>query len=631
MMFPGGRAKAGLDRRDWIAQSNSDRDQRIERGSLDGASALPAIIVTHEHLRDLTRRSLEALYRRNDPPRLFTRAGWICRIRHDERGRPRIEQLSEHALRGELERSANFRKLTREGEVPVIPPLYIVQDAATQPSWKLPPLEGLIQGPVLREDGSVVMDSGYDPRTQLYYVPSDDVRSIAIPEHPSEAEVRAALALVEEALGGFPFVDSSSQANAIALLLTPIVRPAIAGPVPLAIIDAPQRGTGKTLLAEVVATIATGRCNLTSTPNREEEWGKLLTATLAEGTPFVILDNVRGTLRSGALERVLTSTSISDRILGHSKLVEVPQRATWAATTNNASISGDLGRRCVWIRLDAKMARPWQGRQFEHPDLLQWVAEHRGELLGALLTLARAWWADGCPKADVPRLGKFEDWSSTVGGILAHVGVCGFLGNLEEMYERLDEEDGQWETLLRAWWDALGDQSLTVSQLVEGMFEESGLAEVPVSLRDFLPDKLAEAAGAVRDARTRSSFSKKLGKALRRYLGVRYGDDNLRLEKAEMDSHRKVNAWRVVRDAGFAEVAEVVRAIPESESTPDTIPETPPALPPLPKPRMADEEAIEERAAIMEFDGGLPRHEAEARARAAYDSNTKRPPEGGRW
>src|SRR5262249_10461123 len=57
----------------------------------------------------------------------------------------------------------------------------------------------------------------------------------------------------------FPFVDQASRANLLALVLTSIIRPAIAGCVPLALIDAPQAGTGKGLLAKVVALIATGQ------------------------------------------------------------------------------------------------------------------------------------------------------------------------------------------------------------------------------------------------------------------------------------------------------------------------------------------------------------------------------------
>jgi hypothetical protein len=54
-------------------------------------------------------------------------------------------------------------------------------------------------------------------------------------------------------------VDAASHANAIASILTPICRPAVKGPTPLALYDATTQGTGKTLLSEVVSLITSGR------------------------------------------------------------------------------------------------------------------------------------------------------------------------------------------------------------------------------------------------------------------------------------------------------------------------------------------------------------------------------------
>jgi hypothetical protein len=45
-------------------------------------------------------------------------------------------------------------------------------------------------------------------------------------------------------------------------------------------------------------------------------------------------------------------------------------------------------------------------------------------------------------------MGGFDRWERVVGGILAHAGVSGFLGNLDQLYEEADEEDSSWETFL---------------------------------------------------------------------------------------------------------------------------------------------------------------------------------------
>src|SRR5262245_56979558 len=175
------------------------------------------------------------------------------------------------------------------------------------------------------------------------------------------------LALLEEAMGEFPYVDAASKANALALFLTPILRTAIAGPVPLALIDAPQAGTGKSLLTRLLATIVTGRsAAIMTAPASDEEFRKKITSHLLSGTSLMLFDNIEGPLRAGSLAAALTTETWSDRILGQSAMVTLPQKVTWTATGNNLAVAGDLARRCYWIRLDAQTSRPWQRTGFRY-------------------------------------------------------------------------------------------------------------------------------------------------------------------------------------------------------------------------------------------------------------------------
>ena len=572
---------------------------------------LPDIVVTAKSLHDITAESLQALYARNNPPRLFRRAASLCRIHKDEKGRPFISDLDEYALRGEMDRAANFLKVGKGEElVPVAPPMSVVKDVLSRPDWEFPGLEAVIQAPALRPDGSCVDQPGYDPATRVYYSPAADLRIPSIPTFPSRAEIEKAVGLVNDAIEGFPFVDQASQTHTLALMLTPLVRPAIAGPVPLTIITAPQKGTGKTLLAEIAAKIAVDKAEHMGAPKREEEWQKLITSALIEGATFIILDNLRDRIRSAALERALTAGDWADRILGHSRMARVSQRATWVATANNAELGGDLSRRCYCIHLDAEMARPWQGREFRHPDLLAWVKQNRGDLVAALLTLARGWFAAGCPRAETPVLGKFEDWCHVVGGILARAGIDGFLGNLDSMYEEMDEEYAQWESFFRAWYDIYGDAPRAVSQLVDAMFPEGGGESEAKSLRECLPEDLVDIYGSGDDRRGRTSFAKRLGNALNRRKNVRYGDDGLHLRKAEKDTHRKANTWQVVTKGGSADSAGLFSTDGERKIEPSGLLD--PDLgctktnPPNPQTRSLDSYDLEERAALQEDGEEIP-------------------------
>lgn len=226
---------------------------------------LPGIWVGARQLPAITADALGALQAANAPPELFVRSGRMVAVIRDERDRHVIADVSEAALRGRMARSGFYHKLSKDHEpIECAPPLDVVRDILALPpaEWKFPPLEALIETPFLRLDGTVCTRPGYDEGTGLFYAPAAGLCLPEIPQAPMIDDVDAMLDLIDSAIGDFPFVDAASKANAIASMLTPVVRPAIDSPTPLALYDAPQAGTGKTLLAEVVATIATGGRNV---------------------------------------------------------------------------------------------------------------------------------------------------------------------------------------------------------------------------------------------------------------------------------------------------------------------------------------------------------------------------------
>ena len=178
-------------------------------------------------------------------------------------------------------------------------------------------------------------------------------------------------------------------------------------------------------------------------PTTEEEVEKKATAALMAGSTMIIWDNVEGLIRSGTLAAVLTADSWQGRILGRSEMVMVPNRATWLATGNNINVGGDLARRCYRIRLDARQAQPWKRSGFRHPNLKQWVADNRHELLHALCVIVSAWNAAGRPAGTaLPAMGGYSGWVQTISGILDHAGVTGFLANLDDFHADADQELG---------------------------------------------------------------------------------------------------------------------------------------------------------------------------------------------
>ena len=518
----------------------------------DGRPGAPEIQINNRHLRDVTADTLAALEASNDPPEIFVRAGALVRVREDEHGTPQIQNMDLNHVRGRADRCADFVRITKQGDnfikTKVNPPEIVIKDLMALPTWPFPALEAVVESPILRPDGSIFAVPGYDAQTRLYYRPVPGFRRPEIPAEPGKGEVKAALELVNEAIGEFPYADKASAANTLGLLVTLLIRQAIPGPVPLALIDAPQAGTGKTLLAEIVAMIGTGRAGeMLGAPRDDEEWRKQITSKLSAGGTMFVVDNVENALYAPSLARALTSRTWTDRVLGRSEMVTVSQRATWIATGNNISLRGDLPRRCYWIRLDAKESRPWKREQFKHPDLTSWAEKNRGELVGAILAIARGWYAAGKPKAEgIPRLGSFEAWTEIVGGILTFAGIEGFLANLEELYSKADEGNAEWEAFLEEWWRQRGEDKITVKDLAK-------LIEDEKALRDALPGDLSEA----RD-KGEGSFTRRLGKAIAKRAGTRYGEDGLHI--AEAGSVRAGKLWSVrdsSEDCEFASFASL--------------------------------------------------------------------------
>ena len=176
----------------------------------------------------------------------------------------------------------------------------------------------------------------------------------------------------------------------------------------------------------------------------DEEWRKRITATLRESPAAVLIDNLRRKLDTAALSAAITAPDTwADRLLGTSETVHLPVRCAWIATGNNPALSDEMARRAVRIRLDARVEQPHlrEPKAFKHADLSGWAAAHRHELVWAALVLGRAWVAAGRPPGQ-RTIGSFESWARVVGGVLETAGIPGFLGNLQELYERVERGAG---------------------------------------------------------------------------------------------------------------------------------------------------------------------------------------------
>jgi hypothetical protein len=511
------------------------QSHQAEKVTSQKSETTPTIIVTDRYLHHVSDEGIMALKAANNPPFLFVRSGALVRITKDEKRGHRIVNLNEAQLCGILARAAFFERKNPKGrQVATSPPRDLVQDILSLGEWPFPTLEGIAQTPFLRGDGTVLMTPGYDPPTWLYYVPPPDLFMPPIPESPAAGDIEAAIGLIQELLVDFCFLDDSDRANALGLIFTLPLRPAITGNVPLAAITAPTPGTGKSLLTEIVSLLGTGRVSpMAGMPKDEDEMRKYITSRLLTGDPFIAFDNLELPLGSPNLSRALTCQEWEDRYLGKSLIVRMPQRAVWLANGNNLRLKGDLPRRTYPIRLDSHLTRPWARDRFRHKDLSGWLMQHRGELLAAILTIGRAWFVAGKPEPSeaIPVMGGFEAWANTIGGILSFAGVEGFLENLRQFHEESDLENQDWELFINAWAEMIGNKAITCQEC-EGLLKMN--AEFAVTLPEELEPILND---------RRKSFARTLGRALAKREKRPYGEKSLAFQRA--GEKKRAALWRV--------------------------------------------------------------------------------------
>jgi hypothetical protein len=358
----------------------------------------------------------------------------------------RVDQVY---MRDSLNRVAGWYRLDKRDRrwVAIDPPHDIAATVlARAGEWKFPSIAGIATAPTMRPDGTILDKLGYDPATRLLLV--DTQHMPPIPECPTWDDALAALALIEDLLTEFSFVDDLAKSVAVSAIITPVVRGAfIVAPMHAA--DAPVAGSGKSYLFDIIAIIVTGQLMPVITAGKsEEETEKRLGAAMLASQSLIAIDNVTGVLRGDALCQMIERPRPQVRVLGKSELVEVETRGTTLfANGNNIIVAGDICRRVIIARLDPQMERP-ETRVFTG-DPVQTALKNRGAYIAAALTICRAYIAAGRPNRK-PRLASFEGWSDTVRSALVWLNRPDPVDSMVSVWAD-DPETAELGTLLTAW------------------------------------------------------------------------------------------------------------------------------------------------------------------------------------
>lgn len=333
--------------------------------------------------------------------------------------------------------------------------------------WRLPVLTGIINGPTLRADGSILDAPGYDPSTGLLFDPQGESCPRLTPE-PTREEAQLALRYLRDLIATFPFNGDADRAVALSAILTAVIRRSLPT-APLHGFNAPTAGSGKSMLVDLASIIGTGRpAAVIAQGKTEEEMEKRLGAAFIAGDPLISIDNCESPLGAELLCQALTQPTLKVRVLGKSVNAEVPSNAAIYATGNNLTLAGDMTRRAIRCSLDPGVERP-ELRAFDRDPLAVALAD-RGKYLVAAITTLRAYHVAGRPQQTTP-LGSFVDWSRWVRDGLIWLGEADPCATMDAVRDA-DPKLEALTMVIQQWHEVLGCRRVSVKEIIDAAVEQ---------------------------------------------------------------------------------------------------------------------------------------------------------------
>lgn len=326
---------------------------------------------------------------------------------------------------------------------------------------------------------------------------------------------------INEFLDVMDFESQADRANAVAGLLTVVLRQFWPGAKPVIVATASKSHSGKDTVLDFIA----GQTATTSVSWEAADWAtqKAITACLSVGaSPGMIrLENARvtgnGPIASAFVERFVTDpapTLYSPGVKGDPRRIH--NNIVMAISTNFGMLSEDLLNRSLPIHLEPKGSITDRKCTIGNPRH-QYLPLHRDDIAAEAHGMIARWREAGKPLV-CEHYHPCTEWSQTIGGILKVNGIKGFLGNYAQR-RIVDDPIRNGIALLGS---KLHGNWMPLERLVQEV--------IRLGLLDALVPK-AERSGVAAQMRG-------LGKTLSRYVGEEFVSDTdeervvCRLEKA---------------------------------------------------------------------------------------------------
>lgn len=529
---------------DWI---EAERMERV------GAGMLPVPVRTQHAL---TVNEVLAVLARH--PDLYQFDGKIVHIRHTTTGW-RIRELTKSSvITYATSHCAFFSFKMKNGEWTTKscgPPMWLAGEVLDSHNFQaFRHLKGLTAVPRIRSDGTV-SPPGYDTQTCTVYIPDEGLENLTVGE-TREAALKAVETLCD-VLADFPLVGEEQRAASLAAMLTPFCRRAINGPAPMFMVDGNRPNIGKSYLLKVFTHMfANDVAPLNWAPpdrfgtNIYQNTQRLSSAFLS-GRCILALDNLKGEFGDVVIDKLLTLSHWSERILGSSETLTVENFMTVYGTANNITLVSDVWRRVVTIRLVDAGADTRPPPRYE---LASYLPKVRKTMIEACLTILRAFCVAGRPTGG-QLLGSFENWSRWVVAALVWLGlpdITSLVGTPEEAMED-SREQGEAEVTIHAVEQVcakLNKDCITATEFIHALEDVRSAAGIGSPL-DAVTGELQEMVSLLLRRGIRPGqrlVASDVGYLLRRYRdnSVRDSQGNMKMLVMQKDpGRRNPSTWRV--------------------------------------------------------------------------------------
>lgn len=274
-------------------------------------------------------------------------------------------------------------------------------------SESLGPIEVTVRCALLDSDasGALVPKSGYVRRLKAYSSGSEVRDPQDLP-----AAVKRLTMLLED----FRFATPADRSRAMVALLSPaiVLNTMIPGRAPGTLVTADESQTGKGYFLSLLAAVYGETTHAISQGPGVANVEELFDATLSQGQPFIVVDNIRGKLDAPKIESFMTETSYTARSAYRPTMAINPTRYILGFTSNKMETTADLANRCncISLRKQEKEFPAYPLPDGSHGDIRTLVQATQPDFLGAVYMVIKAWVAKGRPRKSVPVYSAFSEF-----------------------------------------------------------------------------------------------------------------------------------------------------------------------------------------------------------------------------